>query len=238
MVTSQPPVVAGLDGIQERMAAVDSETTVVLEKARLGGHFTMPPDASGIVVFAHGSGSSRHSPGTRYVAGLLHEAALGTLLFDLLMPKEEIDRSNVFNIDLLASRLLAVIGWLRQQPAAADLPVGLYGVCTGGAAALSAATDPAADVAAVVCRCGRPDLAGPRLDQVTAPTLFVVGGLDDAVLTLTRTAQAGMRCPNDLAVVPGATHRFEEPGTLRAAAERTADWFNDNLLAHQHTPGR
>jgi putative phosphoribosyl transferase len=136
------------------------------------------------------------------VADVLQRAGLGTLLFDLLTVDEEVDRGNVFDIELLASRLLDVIGWVRRQPAIADLPVGLFGASTGAAAALRAAAEPAADIVAVVSRGGRPDLAGPRLDQVRAPTLLIVGGFDDLVLSLNRDAQARQRCPNRLAVVP------------------------------------
>ena len=192
---------------------------------RLAGYLAVPENARGIVVFVHGSGSSRHSPRNRYVAGVLNDAGLGTLLFDLLTPEEELDRANVFDIGLLARRLVEVTGWLRAQPRAAGAAVGYFGASTGAAAALRAAAEPGAGIAAVVSRGGRPDLARPRLAAVTAPTLLIVGGHDEVVLDLNRRAQAELRCENDLAVVPGATHLFEEPGTLEAAAALARDWF-------------
>jgi putative phosphoribosyl transferase len=183
------------------------------------------------VVFAHGSGSSRHSPRNRHVATVLNRAGLGTLLFDLLTTDEEHDRANVFDIDLLAVRLLEVTRWLRTQPDLDGLRIGYFGASTGAAAALWAATEPDADVAAVVSRGGRPDLAAPRLAMVTAPTLLIVGGADDVVLDLNREAQAQLRrCESHLTVIPGATHLFEEPGTLQAAAEGARDWFTGHLV--------
>ena len=196
---------------------------------RLAGYLTVPEDASGIVVFAHGSGSSRHSPRNRHVADVLNDAGLGTLLFDLLTPGEEADRSNVFDIGLLAGRLAEVTGWLCAQPQAANAAIGYFGASTGAAAALWAAAEPGADIAAVVSRSGRPDLARPRLTAVTAPTLLIVGGRDGVVLDLNRRAQAELRCENGLAVVPGANHLFEEPGTLDAAAGLARDWFISHL---------
>ena len=196
---------------------------------QLAGYLTVPEGAPGIVVFAHGSGSSRHSRRNRYVAGVLNEACLGTLLFDLLTPEEELDRANVFDIGLLARRLVQVTGWLRAQPRAARAAIGYFGASTGAAAALRAAAEPGTDIAAVVSRGGRPDLARPRLAAVTAPTLLIVGGRDEVVLDLNRRAQAELRCENDLAVVPGATHLFEEPGTLAAAAGLARDWFITHL---------
>ncbi len=196
---------------------------------RLAGYLTVPEGAPGIVVFAHGSGSSRHSLRNRYVAGVLSEAGLGTLLFDLLTPEEELDRANVFDIGLLARRLVQVTGWLRAQPRAAQAAIGYFGASTGAAAALRAAAEPGTDIAAVVSRGGRPDLARPRLAAVTAPTLLIVGGRDEVVLDLNRRAQAELRCENDLAVVPGATHLFDEPGTLAAAAGLARDWFITHL---------
>jgi putative phosphoribosyl transferase len=204
-------------------------------EVQLAGYLTVPEGARGIVVFAHGSGSSRHSPRNRYVARVLTEAGLGTLLFDLLTPEEELDRANVFDIGLLAGRLTEVTGWLRAQPSAAGAAVGYFGASTGAAAALWAAAEPGAGIAAVVSRGGRPDLARPRLGAVTAPTLLIVGGNDEVVLDLNRRAQAGLRCENRLAVVPGATHLFEEPGTLDAAAALARDWFVSHL-AHRRNP--
>jgi len=202
---------------------------------RLAGYLTVPEDARGIVVFAHGSGSSRDSPRNRYVARVLTEAGLGTLLFDLLTPEEELDRANVFNIGLLARRLTEVTGWLRAQPSAAQTAVGYFGASTGAAAALWAAAEPGAGIAAVVCRGGRPDLARPRLAAVTAATLLIVGGRDEVVLDLNRRAQAELRCENRLAIVPGATHLFEEPGTLDAAAALARDWFVSHMARSSHS---
>jgi len=196
---------------------------------RLAGWLVLPDGAAEIVVFAHGSGSSRHSVRNQYVASVLNDAGLGTLLFDLLTSEEEVDRSNVFDVGLLAGRLAAVVGWLRAQPRTADAAIGYFGASTGAAAALWAAAEPGADVAAVVSRGGRPDLARPRLAAVAAPTLLIVGGHDEVVLDLNRRAQAELRCENDLAVVPGASHLFEEPGTLDAVARLARDWFTSHL---------
>jgi putative phosphoribosyl transferase len=206
--------------------AVDAEVLIPAGAIGLPGHLTVPAGATGIVAFAHGSGSSRDSPRNRYVAALLNDGGLGSLLFDLLTPTEEVDRANVFDIGLLAGRLAAATSWLRSQPGTAGrLPVGYFGASTGAAAALLAAAEPGSDVAAVVSRGGRPDLAGPRLGLVRAPVLLIVGGSDEAVLALNRQAQAELNCPNELAVIPGATHLFEEPGTLAQAAMLARDWF-------------
>ncbi|MGZ4604249.1 MAG: phosphoribosyltransferase family protein [Kineosporiaceae bacterium] len=190
---------------------------------------SLPAGAAGVVLFAHGSGSSRHSPRNRYVAGVLAGAGLGQLLFDLLTPGEEQDRANVFDIGLLADRLLDVTLWLRRQPDTRQLRIGYFGASTGAAAALCAAADPRCDVAAIVSRGGRPDLAGDKLGLVRAPTLLIVGGDDRVVLDLNRSAQRRLRCENRLDVVPGATHLFEEPGTLERVAELAADWFTTHL---------
>jgi putative phosphoribosyl transferase len=212
-------------------AGWDDEVEVRAGPVQLAGHLTIPENPTGLVVFAHGSGSSRHSPRNRFVAGVLNEAGLGTLLFDLLTVEEEYDRANVFDIELLARRLVDVTGWLGAQPGMRGLSVGYFGASTGAAAALWAAADPDVDVASVVSRGGRPDLAGPKLAAVTAPTLLIVGGYDDVVIELNRDAQARLRCENRLAIVPGATHLFEEPGTLQQAAELARDWFADHLAA-------
>ncbi|MGW3462046.1 phosphoribosyltransferase family protein [Streptomyces olivaceoviridis] len=209
--------------------STDREVTVTAGGARLGGRLTVPEDATGVVAFAHGSGSSRHSPRNRFVAEGLHRAGLGTLLFDLLTDAEEADRGNVFDIALLAGRLLDATRWLREEPGTEGLAIGFFGASTGAAAALWAAADPEAHPAAVVSRGGRPDLAGPRLAAVTAPTLLVVGGADPQVLALNRDAQARLRCENRLEVVPGATHLFEEPGTLERVTELARDWFTDHM---------
>ena len=226
---------ADADDPPARDVQVDADIEVSAGAASLAGQLTVPGHAIGVVVFAHGSGSSRHSPRNRYVAAVLTEAGLGTLLFDLLTPAEELDRANVFDIGLLAGRLADVTRWLAAQPGAAGLPVGYFGASTGAAAALWAAAQPGTGIAAVVSRGGRPDLASPRLGSVRAPTLLIVGGRDDAVLDLNRQAQAELRCENHLAVIPGATHLFEEPGTLTAAAELARDWFTSHLPPS--TPG-
>jgi len=206
----------------------DEELEVDAGGVRLGGRLTVPERPVGAVVFAHGSGSSHHSARNLYVAAVLNQVGFATLLFDLLTPDEELDRANVFDVDLLARRLGDVTAWLRSQPETRDLAVGYFGASTGAAAALLAAARPHAEIAAVVSRGGRPDLAGPALSAVTAPTLLIVGGKDRAVLELNRRAQALLRCESRLAIVPGATHLFEEPGALAAAARLARDWFSDH----------
>jgi putative phosphoribosyl transferase len=203
----------------------DEEVTVPSGHARLAGRFTVPVRPIGTVVFAHGSGSSRHSPRNRYVAGVLNQAGLATLLIDLLTVEEELDRSYVFDVPLLAERLDDARRWVGVQVEVASAGIGYFGASTGAAAALWAAAQPGCDVAAVVSRGGRPDLASPLLSAVTAPTLLIVGGSDDVVLELNRRAQAELRCENKLVVVPGATHLFEEPGALEAVARAARDWF-------------
>lgn len=195
----------------------------------LQGDLTLPPDPTGVVAFAHGSGSSRLSPRNRRVAASLVDAGLGTLLFDLLVPGEELDRANVFDIPLLAGRLLAATRWLREAPGTAALPLGYFGASTGAAAALWAAAEAQDEVGAVVSRGGRPDLAGERLALVGAPTLLIVGGADEVVLELNREAMRRLRCERELVVVPGATHLFEEPGTLDAMAVEAKRWFVQHL---------
>ncbi len=213
--------------------AADTDEEVRIEAAGvlLEGHLHVPVPARGVVLFAHGSGSSRHSPRNRYVAGVLQQAGLGTLLLDLLTPAEEHDRANVFDIPLLARRLSAATDWLAGRADTATSAVGYFGASTGAAAALWAASGPSARVAAVVSRGGRPDLAGPRLSGVLAPTLLIVGSFDHEVLELNRRAKAMLQCPNQLAVVQGATHLFEETGTLAAAAILARDWFVRYLIA-------
>ncbi len=208
-------------------AGVDQEIVLQAGTAELAGHLTVPAQATGLVLFVHGSGSSRHSPRNRLVAGALNSAGLGTLLFDLLTPAEELDRGNVFDIELLAGRLLEVTRQLDRP----GLGSCYFGASTGAAAALWAAAEPGSEIAAVVSRGGRPDLAGPRLSEVRAPTLLIVGGADELVLDLNARAQRQLRCENRLAVIPGATHLFEEPGALPAAAELARDWFTSHLTA-------
>jgi putative phosphoribosyl transferase len=209
-------------------AAVDREVTIDLDGVRLDGHLTLPAHATGIVVFAHGSGSSRHSPRNQQVATVLDESGLGTLLFDLLTNEEADDRQKVFDIDLLSERLDATTTWLHDT-LATPLRVGYFGASTGAAAALVAAARPDSTVGAVVSRGGRPDLAGGRLAHVRAPTLLVVGGNDTQVLELNRQAASALHCEHQLSIVPGATHLFEEPGTLDAAAGLARDWFVSHL---------
>jgi putative phosphoribosyl transferase len=214
------------------------EVTVSVGQIRVQGHLALPDDAAGVVIFAHGSGSSRHSPRNRLVASVLEEAELGTLLFDLLTPAEELSRTNVFDIDLLGRRLLEVTHWLQAQPFAEGRRVAYFGASTGAAAALWAAADPACDVAAVVSRGGRPDLAASRLAEVRAPTLLIVGDRDRVVLELNREAQARLRCKSQLTLVAGATHLFEEPGALEEVARLARDWFRQHLIGAPHDPSK
>ncbi|MFI1963302.1 phosphoribosyltransferase family protein [Streptomyces pathocidini] len=209
------------------------EIPVPSDGVHLTGDLHLPSGAPGVVAFAHGSGSSRRSPRNRAVAAALNRAGLGTLLFDLLTPAEELDRANVFDVQTLARRLAEATRLLRRQH---RLPVAYFGASTGAAAALWAASerDPEGrpGVAAVVSRGGRPDLAGDRLRDVRAPTLLIVGGADETVVDLNRQAQSRLRCENRLEVVPGATHLFEEPGALDAVCDLARDWFLGHLGAH------
>ncbi|WP_405820795.1 phosphoribosyltransferase family protein [Streptomyces sp. NBC_00838] len=214
---------------------VGREASIRIGGATLRGRLTVPEGAAGVVVFAHGSGSSRHSPRNRFVAAGLNRAGLGTLLFDLLTEEEEADRANVFDTGLLAGRLTDATGWLREQPECEGLAVGYFGASTGAGAALWSAAEPDARIAAVVSRGGRPDLAGPRLPEVTAPTLLIVGGDDLQVIDLNRAAQSRLHCENRLAVVPGATHLFEESGALERVTELAGEWFTDHMTPAAHT---
>jgi putative phosphoribosyl transferase len=208
---------------------VDEELEIPAERRSLPGHLNVPAGATGIVVFAHGSGSGRHSPRNQAVAAALRSSGLGTLLFDLLTPEEERDRSNVFDIPLLGKRLGTATAWLLDQPSRNDLAIGYFGASTGAAAALWAAAEPESPVGAIVSRGGRPDLAGTRLDAVRAPTLLIVGGRDEAVLELNREAAQKLRCEHRIEIVPGATHLFEEPGALEAVSELASRWFVEHL---------
>lgn len=237
--TSDEEVIALLDLAARRVQGIgpvgelpdcDVDVEIPAGAVTLQGHLHLPEPADGVVVFAHGSGSSRHSPRNRFVAAALQRAGLGTLLLDLLSPAEELDRANVFDIELLASRLGAATRWLGTRPDSASCRVGYFGASTGAGAALWAAAEAGSTVAAIVSRGGRPDLAGPRLAEVTAPTLLIVGGADTIVLDLNRRAQAQLRCVSRLAIVPGATHLFEEPGTLAEAALLAGEWFTRHLL--------
>lgn len=192
----------------------------------LSGELVLPPAASGVVLFAHGSGSSRFSPRNTYVASVLQQHGIGTLLFDLLTRAEDQDYALRFDIDLLTQRLLAATDWLQKNPETKALKAGYFGASTGAAAALQAAARMGNAVAAVVSRGGRPDLAGEvALNQVTAPTLLIVGSADHGVIELNEQAYALMTCVKKLVLVPGATHLFEEPGTLEQVAQIATDWF-------------
>ncbi len=219
-------------GVQHgAIEGADEEVVIPAGSVSIQGHLTVPAGAKAVVVFAHGSGSSRHSPRNRYVAEFLQRAGLGTLLIDLLTPEEEWDRANVFDIELLAGRLLAATSLLGGRTDTHACRIGYFGASTGAGAALWAAAEPGSAVAAVVSRGGRPDLAGARLGSVHAPTLLIVGDRDDVVVELNREAQALMtQCESRLVLVHGATHLFEESGTLTEAAGHASDWFVQHLL--------
>jgi putative phosphoribosyl transferase len=206
----------------------------------LEGNLSLPKGAGGIVLFAHGSGSSRHSPRNRYVAQLLNQAKLATLLVDLLTSDEEaIDMRTAqlrFDIGLLAERLVEVTDWLTQYPDTRHLRIGYFGASTGAAAALVAAAECPDVVGAVVSRGGRPDLAGPALSLVRAPTLLIVGGNDFQVIELNRAAFTQLRCEKQLVIVPGATHLFEEPGALDEVARLAREWFERHLIPMESHP--
>jgi dienelactone hydrolase len=196
----------------------------------LEGALVVPAQATRLVLFAHGSGSSRFSPRNNFVAAELRRAGLGTLLIDLLTRAEDQDYERRFDIALLTERLVAVAQWLSTQPGTRTLALGMFGASTGAAAALQAAAAPGNAVKAVVSRGGRPDLAGRQaLAAVQCPTLLIVGGHDDVVIELNRQAHALLTCPKELVIVPGATHLFEEPGTLEQVATLAADWFRRHL---------
>lgn len=195
----------------------------------LPGMLTLPSDSRGLIVFAHGSGSSRLSPRNTHVARQLDGHGFATLLFDLLSDQEAEDRRNVFDIPLLGSRVLEALHWVSRQPDLAVLRIGIFGASTGAAAALLTAANAPDIVRAVVSRGGRPDLAGEALRDVEAPTLLIVGGKDNDVLELNREAQRQMHCLTSLVVVPGATHLFEEPGTLDQVVAAASDWFAKHL---------
>lgn len=207
----------------------DPEVTILADGHRLPGNLTVPRNAKGLVLFAHGSGSSRLSPRNRYVAGVLQERGIATLLFDLLTPAEDRDYEMRFDIPLLARRLMAATEAAQAFPESKGLAIGYLGASTGAAAALIAAAALEKRVSCVVSRGGRPDLALDTLDRVTAPTLLIVGGYDDAVIAMNRKAYAALSCEKELSIVPGATHLFEEPGTLEEAARRAADWFEKHF---------
>jgi len=204
---------------------------ITISPLGLEGMLDLPPRPRGIVLFAHGSGSGRHSPRNNFVGRALRDSGLATLLFDLLTPPEERDRRNVFDINLLADRLSTATAWIRRHPETAGLAIGYFGASTGAAAALVAAADRDNPVAAIVSRGGRPDLAGLALAKVAAPTLLIVGGDDTDVLSLNRAAYANLHCEKRLTIVPGATHLFEEPGALDAVVDHARAWFLIHLRA-------
>jgi dienelactone hydrolase len=213
-----------------------TEVQIPAERAVLSGNLTIPENTEVLVLFAHGSGSSRHSPRNQFVARTLNRATLGTLLFDLLTPEEEAldihTREHRFNVSLLAERLVHATKWTRQQKETRDLNIGYFGSSTGAAAALVGAAELQQNVGAVVSRGGRPDLAGAALPRVKAPTLLIVGGNDDIVIELNEMARDQMRCEVKLEIIPGATHLFEEPGALEQVAKLACDWF----VKHIATP--
>ena len=213
--------------------SVATGVAIPVGAATLEGDLVLPEEAHGVVVFAHGSGSSRHSPRNRQVAATLNEADIGTLLVDLLTEsEEEVDRLTGrlrFDIEFLARRLVGIIDWLRRNPETEALPIGLFGASTGAAAALVAAAVRPEDVTAVVSRGGRPDLALGALPFVQAPTLLIVGGADTTVIELNRRALEALQTEKRLEIVPGATHLFKEPGALDEVARLAADWFARHL---------
>ena len=210
-----------------------NEVRISAGSVALEGNLSLPDHAIALVLFAHGSGSSRQSPRNQFVARTLNNAGLGTLLFDLLTSEEELLDTRTaeirFDIDLLAERLVQATKWAKQQQAALALRIGYFGSSTGGSAALVAAAELTREVGAVVSRGGRPDLAGEALPKVQAPTLLIVGGEDDVVIELNEQARAKMQCEVMLEIVPGATHLFEEPGALEQVAKLASDWFRDHI---------
>ncbi len=200
------------------------------DQVELDGELILPPSTKGVVLFAHGSGSSRFSPRNTYVAEVLQKHGIGTLLFDLLTRREDENYETRFDIALLTRRLLAATAWLQTEPKTQTLKLGYFGASTGAAAALQAAAEKQQKVAAVVSRGGRPDLAGEAaLRRVTAPTLLIVGSADYGVIELNQQAYAAMKCEKKLTLIPGATHLFEEPGTLQQVAHDAAEWFTQHL---------
>jgi dienelactone hydrolase len=210
-----------------------NEVQIPVGQRNLSGSLTLPDYSTALVLFVHGSGSSRHSPRNQFVARTLNNAGLATLLFDLLTPEEEATdlrtREHRFNISLLAERLVHATKWAKQQEQTRDLDIGYFGSSTGGGAALVAAAEIPDSVGAVVSRGGRPDLAGGALGKVKAPTLLIIGGNDDVVIELNEMARDRMQCEVKLEIVPGATHLFEEPGALEKVARLASDWFSIHL---------
>ncbi len=212
-----------------RSSATEQDVRIPLDGETHLGTLGLPAQPCGLVLFAHGSGSSRLSSRNRFVADYLRREGIATLLFDLLTEVEDRTYETRFDIDLLTRRLLGATRWIRQQPAAHGLALGYFGASTGAAAALRAAAEPDSDIRAVVSRGGRPDMALAELSRVTAPTLLIVGGHDDVVIQLNRQAYAALRAEKELSIIPGATHLFEEPGTLEEVARQAAVWFTRHL---------
>ena len=203
----------------------EQSVKISLNELSLDGILGLPPDPSGVIVFAHGSGSGRFSPRNNFVARHLQRNGLATLLLDLLTPDEAEDRRKVFDIDLLAERLLLTKAWLKQEPRTKQLGIGYFGASTGAGAALQAAAREPSNIRAVVSRGGRPDLAETYLPSVTAPTLLIVGGWDEPVIDMNQSAFELLTCEKELIIIPRATHLFEEPGTLEQVAEQACTWF-------------
>lgn len=211
-------------------AHVEQLVRIPVDEVHIEGMLELPPNAQGIVLFAHGSGSSRHSPRNNYVARVLRDKGIGTLLLDLLTLSEDLDYQTRFDIALLTHRLRVATRWVRQHQPTRHLPIGYFGASTGAAAALQAAAALGEGVCAVVSRGGRPDLAGSHeLERVKSPTLLLVGGRDDEVIELNREAFSWLPCTKELSIIPGATHLFEEEGTLEEVAHQAAVWFNQYL---------
>lgn len=210
--------------------AAPEQVEVTIPPLGLRGILTIPRSARALVVFVHGSGSSRLSPRNRAVAEALNRHAIATLLFDLLTEDEEANRANVFDIGLLAERLIQTIEWIDRDPRLQHFPLGLFGASTGAAAALVAAAQRGDRIGAVVSRGGRPDLAGPALDEIKIPTLLIVGGEDDVVIELNKEALSRLQGPKAIDIIPRATHLFPEPGTLEAVMAHAAQWFETYLL--------
>ena len=212
-------------------SAIVKEVTISGKGVDLPGFLAIPAEASCIVIFAHGSGSSRFSRRNQFVARLLNKAGAATLLFDLLTPDESMERANVFDIELLSGRLVMATNWIMKSVETAGLPIGYFGASTGAAAALRASTSGKTEVGAVVSRGGRPDLAWEILEKVDSPTMLIVGSSDYGVVELNESAYNKLKCRKRMELVPEATHLFEEPGTLEKVADLARDWFLENLVA-------
>jgi dienelactone hydrolase len=222
------------EGVEEK-AGTSREVMISVDSISLPGELSVPGRAEGLVLFAHGCGSSRHSPRNQYVAQVIREAGVGTLLFDLLTREEErIDLQTQrlrFYVDLLARRLVGATKWVKKHKEMAPLRIGYFGASAGGGAALVAAAEMGDEIGAVVSRGGRPDMAGEALPRVVSPTMLIVGGSDGVIIRLNEEARGKLQCVKELKIVPGATHMFEEPGKLEEVARLTADWFQRHLRA-------